>query len=167
MEAMAGSGEAVVRTAGPDDLTGVLDVHRHRDPGTDAPAEPNPRQRRTWAEMMAREGLTVYVADLDGAAIGTATLLVMPTITQGCEPTAFVEAVVVDHRHRRRGVATAILRRALDDARALGCNKVQLLSHKRHRDDGAHALYVSLGFGADAEGFRLYLIGGPTRPEPA
>jgi hypothetical protein len=37
---------------------------------------------------------------------------------------------------------------------------VQLLSHKRHAVDGAHGLYLGLGFDAEAEGFRLYL-----RPE--
>ncbi|MGH9259298.1 MAG: hypothetical protein ACRD08_05255 [Acidimicrobiales bacterium] len=35
--------------------------------------------------------------------------------------------------------------------------KVQLLSHKRHADDGAHAFYRSLGFASEAEGFRIYL----------
>ena len=37
--------------------------------------------------------------------------------------------------------------------------KVQLLTHKRHATDGAHALYESMGFEAEAEGFRLYLNG--------
>lgn len=49
------------------------------------------------------------------------------------------------------------MQRALNDARAASCRKVQLLSHKRHADDGAHQLYCSLGFTAEAEGFRLYL----------
>lgn len=58
---------------------------------------------------------------------------------------------------RRRGVAKALVERVLADARAAGCFKVQLLSHKRHATDGAHDLYRSLGFSAEAEGFRLYL----------
>ncbi|MEU4834775.1 GNAT family N-acetyltransferase [Streptosporangium sp. NPDC023615] len=78
-------------------------------------------------------------------------------MTYGCAPTTFVEAVVVAIGHRRTGVATAIMRRLLGDARSAGCNKVQLLSHKRHAADGAHRLYTSLGFEPEAEGFRLYL----------
>jgi hypothetical protein len=50
-----------------------------------------------------------------------------------------------------------MLGRALDDARRESCFKVQLLTHKRHAIDGAHHLYPSLGFEAEAEGFRLYL----------
>ena len=36
----------------------------------------------------------------------------------------------------------------LADTAAAGCNKVQLLSHKRHAHDGAHRLYITLGFEA-------------------
>jgi GNAT superfamily N-acetyltransferase len=106
--------------------------------------------------MMNTPDLTVYVAESSGSVIGTATLLLLPNLTYRCAPTAFVEAVVVALDHRRKGVATALMRRLLDDTRAAGCNKVQLLSHKRHATDGAHRLYTAIGFEAEAEGFRLY-----------
>jgi hypothetical protein len=44
-----------------------------------------------------------------------------------------------------------------NDAQMASCRKVQLLSHKRRADDGAHAFYRSLGFQPEPEGFRLYL----------
>ncbi len=111
---------------------------------------------------MGRDGLSAYIATLDAEPVGTATVVLMPNLTYRCAPTAFIEAVVVDHSYRRRGIATAVLRRVLDDARAAGCNKVQLLSHKRHADDGGHDLYLSLGFEPEAEGFRRYLLDHPT-----
>ena len=43
------------------------------------------------------------------------------------------------------------------EARVQGCHKIQLLTHKRHALDGAHDFYRSVGFEAEAEGFRLYL----------
>ncbi|MEU8136955.1 GNAT family N-acetyltransferase [Streptodolium elevatio] len=152
----------VVRTAGPDDLLAVLAVHAGRDPGGRPPRSASRAEERTWARMLRSDELTVYVAELGGEPVGTATVMVMPNITYDCAPSAFIEAVVVSAEHRRQGVASTILRRALDDLRAAGCHKVQLLSHKRHVDDGAHLLYTSLGFVAEAEGFRLYLSGGPT-----
>ena len=79
----------------------------------------------------------------------------MPNVTSGCAPTAFIEAVVVRPSHRRRGIAKAMLQRILTDARVAGCNKVRLLSHKRHASDGAHRRYTSLGFEPEAEGLRL------------
>jgi GNAT superfamily N-acetyltransferase len=85
----------------------------------------------------------------------------MPNVTYDCAPTVFVEAVVVAPRYRRQGIAGAIVQRVLADANAAACNKVQLLSHKRHATDGAHRLYTSIGFEAEAEGFRVYLQGAP------
>jgi len=83
--------------------------------------------------------------------------MLMPNITYNCAPTAFIEAVVVVPEQRRRGIARSVLQAVLADAHDAGCDKVQLLSHKRHRHDGGHALYTALGFTAEAEGFRLYL----------
>ncbi len=116
---------------------------------------------------MRSSGLTVYLAEVDEQVVGTATLMVMPNLTYGCAPTAFVEAVVVAAAHRRKGMAAAIMRRLLNDARSAGCNKVQLLSHKRHATDGAHRLYTSLGFEPEAEGFRLYLQQVPAAVQTA
>jgi GNAT superfamily N-acetyltransferase len=120
-------------------------------------------ERSTWETMLGTPDMTVYLAETGGRPVGTASLLVMPNLGYGCAPSAFVEAVVVIPRARRRGIATAMMEQALADARGLGCNKVQLLSHKRHAADGAHDLYRSLGFEAEAEGFRLYLGPRPDR----
>lgn len=107
--------------------------------------------------MMGQSGLTVYLAELDGRPVGTASMMSMPNLTYSCAPTAFIEGVVVLADYRRRGVATTMLNAALSDASRAGVDKVQLLAHKRHATDGAHALYAALGFEAQAEGFRLYL----------
>ncbi|MEU4540273.1 GNAT family N-acetyltransferase [Streptosporangium sp. NPDC023825] len=147
-----------VRTARPEDLLAVLQVYAaEREPEDGSPRVVSDLEQRTWARMMRSDDLTVYLAEIDEQVVGTATLMTMPNLTYGCAPTAFVEAVVVAIGHRRTGVATAIMRRLLGDARSAGCNKVQLLSHKRHAVDGAHRLYTSLGFEPEAEGFRLYL----------
>jgi GNAT superfamily N-acetyltransferase len=107
--------------------------------------------------MFEVPGLSVYVAEMGGDVVGTASSMIFPNVTYHCAPSAIIEAVVVDHAHRRHGVGTAMLQRMLADLRWAGCNKIQLLSHKRHSADGAHRLYSSLGFEPEAEGFRLYL----------
>ena len=53
-----------------------------------------------------------------------------------------------------------MMQRALRDASDRGCNKVQLLSHKRHVAGGPIVL-EKLGFEAEAEGFRLNLQVAP------
>ena len=106
---------------------------------------------------MRTDDLTVYLAWHGNEAVGTTALLVMPHLTYACRPTAFLESMYVLDEHRRRGVAKMMVARLLDDAKNLGCHKVQVLTHKRHAQDGGHALYRALGFEAEAEGFRLYL----------
>lgn len=145
-----------VRPAREADLTALLELYDGRD-HWDGRRGPSALERDTWSAMRATPGLTVYLAESGERLVGTATLVVMANLTYACAPSALIEAVLVLPSKRRRGVATALLRRALEDAEAAGCNKVQLLSHKRHAGDGAHRLYDSLGFEAEAEGFRRYL----------
>lgn len=151
-----------VRPAMDGDLASVLKVLADnlssQPTGLPAPAAaPSNRQIATWSRISRTPDVTVYLAESGGRPVGTACLSILPNITYDCRPTAFIEAVVVRYEHRRRGVARLILGRALDDARRDSCFKVQLLTHKRHAIDGAHDLYRSLGFEAEAEGFRLYL----------
>ncbi len=151
----------MVRRAEAADLPAVLGVHAHRD-SADAPTpRPTAVEVVTWTHMLGLPGLTVYLAELDGEPVGTASAMLFPNVTYDCQPTAIIEAVVVARSVRRRGVATLLLRCLLEDMRSAGCNKVQLLSHKRHAGDGAHRLYTSLGFEPEAEGFRLYLGSPP------
>lgn len=144
-----------VRPARAGDLLGVVLLHSPTLAlGVD---QISGSQQLTWAQMLGTDGMTVYVAVAGGEVLGTATLLVMPNLGYDCHPSALVEAMVVAESHRRRGVGRMLVARLLGDARAASCRKVQLLSHKRHADDGAHAFYRSLGFRPEAEGFRLYL----------
>jgi GNAT superfamily N-acetyltransferase len=151
-----------VRPATDGDLASVLAVlaegrsGRPAEPPAPA-APPSSRQIAMWSRIARSPDVTVYLAELAGQPVGTACLSIMPTITYDCRPTAFIEAVVVRYDHRRRGVARLMLEGILEAARRESCFKVQLLTHKRHAHDGAHDLYRSVGFEAEAEGFRLYL----------
>jgi GNAT superfamily N-acetyltransferase len=151
-----------VRPAMDGDLASVLKVLADNlsSRPTELPASaaaPSSRQIAMWSRISRTPDVTVYLAESGGRPVGTACLSILPNITYDCRPTAFIEAVVVRYEHRRRGVAGLMLGRVLDDARRESCFKVQLMTHKRHAIDGAHDLYRSLGFEAEAEGFRLYL----------
>ncbi len=137
-----------------DLLDVVRIIERAPDPMPEGLTE---RQRSTWDRMLSTADLTVYIAESDGQAVGTTSLLVMPHLTYGCHPTGFIEPMVVAQAHRRRGVGRTMVERVLRDARAARCKKIQVLSHKRHANDGAHDFYRSFGFIAEAEGFRLFL----------
>jgi len=152
---MGAPGSCVVRAA---ESRHLIDVVRliDRVPGRRS-RELTATQRSTWKSMLATPNLSIYVAEIGNEVVGTTSLLLMPHLTYDCHPTAFIEPMVVAQAHHRRGVGRKLMERVLDDARRAGVRKVQLLSHKRHADDGAHDFYRALGFIAEAEGFRLYL----------
>jgi ribosomal protein S18 acetylase RimI-like enzyme len=94
--------------------------------------------------LIASEGCTVLVArdpQAGGRIIGTLCLNVyrVPTGIR-----SIVEDVVVDEGARRRGVAEALMRHAMDLAREAGASGVSLTS--RPDREAANLLYQSMGF---------------------
>lgn len=119
-----------IRAAGPDDLNPVLAVLAENEAAPPphhaaAPTAPSTAQIAMWRRIMNTPDVTVYLAETAGDPVGTACLSILPNLTYDCRPTAFIEAVVVRYRHRRRGVARLLLGRALEDARRQSCYKVQ------------------------------------------
>ena len=99
----------------------------------------------------------LFVAELDGAVVGTFQLLVLRHLANRGARIAQIESVHVHSTRRARGIGTAMMRVAVDEARRLGCRRVQLTSNKKRTE--AHRFYGRLGFTASHEGFRLSLVG--------
>lgn len=90
---------------------------------------------------VANDSVHVYVVEIDGEAAGTLTLVLTPLLN-GLR--ARIEDVVVHGRFRRRGVAAALVKHALEVARTSGALTVDLTSSPERT--AANALYQSLGF---------------------
>src|SRR4051812_869879 len=103
--------ECLVRTAAASDLLSALRL-LHQSPGLER-NDISAQQRETWDRMLATSDLTVYLAEVDGDVVGTASILVMPNLGYDCHPTAFIEAVVVREDRRRQGVARSLIERLL------------------------------------------------------
>jgi GNAT superfamily N-acetyltransferase len=87
---------------------------------------------------------TLYVAERDGAVVGTFAMLIMDNLGHLGAPSAVVEDVAVAPELHGNGIGQAMLRAAFSKARAKGCYKVALSANmKRER---AHAFYEQLGF---------------------
>ena len=88
-------------------------------------------------------GSTVFVARVDGAIVGSLTL-VMYRIATGLK--AWIEDVVVDEAARGHGVGEALNFAALEEARRRGAKAVSLTS--RPSRQAANRLYQRIGFSA-------------------
>jgi GNAT superfamily N-acetyltransferase len=97
----------------------------------------------------------LYVAELDGEAVGTFQLTFIPGIMRGGMWRGLVESVHVAPAHRNKGIGTRMMGFALARCRQKGCGMVQLTSNKARAD--AHRFYRRLGFEQSHEGFKLFL----------
>ncbi len=96
---------------------------------------PDLRRLATWP------GNRLLVARIDGAIVGTLTLVMFP-IPTGMR--AWIEDVVVDESARGRGVGEALTREAIRLALVEGARTVDLTS--RPSREAANRLYERLGF---------------------
>jgi GNAT superfamily N-acetyltransferase len=85
----------------------------------------------------------VWVAELDGQAVGIATAKQFPAIHQST-PVVWLTALVVAESARGRGVGTRLVNEAEEWAREQGARKIALTS-ALHRDE-AHDFYKRLGY---------------------
>jgi GNAT superfamily N-acetyltransferase len=85
----------------------------------------------------------VFVAEVDGDVVGAASVHFSLTLEYD-EPAAKLSAIVVDERHRRRGIGEALARAVEEEAIREGCCLVFLTTAERRAD--AHAFYRRLGY---------------------
>jgi ribosomal protein S18 acetylase RimI-like enzyme len=91
--------------------------------------------------VVASDSAALFVATNEGRVVGTLTLVVygVPMGRRG-----MIEDVVVDEGARRMGVAEALTRAAIDEARLRRAITIDLTS--RPSRDAANELYRKLGF---------------------
>jgi GNAT superfamily N-acetyltransferase len=99
--------------------------------------------------------ITLYVAELDGAVVGTFQTLIAPTMTGRGSLLMTIEAVHTREELRGNGIGEAMIRRAIAMARESGVAKIQLSSNAKRSD--AHRFYERLGFVRSHYGFKMKL----------
>src|SRR5262245_20072627 len=98
--------------------------------------------RRLFSRFGDYPDYTLYVAERDGAVVGSFALLVMDNLGHLGAPSAIIEDVVVAPEHQSEGIGRAMMNFATDVSRNKRCYKLVLSSNvKRVR---AHAFYESL-----------------------
>lgn len=116
-------------------------------------ADPTAQREVVLAHLGHPDGM-IAVADGDGELAGCASLWIRPRLNWAtCE--AWLPDLVVRPRYRRQGIARALIRACVDEARARGCHVLKLESG--HDRCEAHALYEADGFEAFGNAYRLKL----------
>ena len=134
-----------IRTAAIADLDTILDLyqylHAQHAPMPRAVAEGN---LKTITEDPR---LSVFLGEVDGDAVASCYLNIIPNLTRGGRPYGVIENVVTHPDHRRHGFGRTILSHALGAASRAGCYKVMLMTGNPDNI----AFYEAAGFDASAK----------------
>lgn len=112
-----------------------------------------PRYETYVRETIARGEFAGWIAEIGGEAVGSVAVLwerVPPTVRNLSGRQAYILALYVDPRARRRGVATELLGTAVAYVREAGADVVSL-----HYSPAGKGLYERFGFHASPE-MRLF-----------
>ena len=154
-------GSAVAfRAARRDDLPAIVAMLADDPLGRqrEAPGEPlDPSYRAAFDAMARQGGNELIVAEAEGAVVGCLQLFILPGLSHRGMSRGQIEGVRVATGYRGKGLGEALIRHAIDRARAAGCGMVQLTTNLSRTD--AHRFYERLGFVHSHAGMKLSLGG--------
>lgn len=97
--------------------------------------------------------LTLVVAESEGRVVGCLQLAVLPGLSSQGGIRGLLEDVRVASDCRSRGIGEQLVQWAVAEAKARGCNLVELLTHQTRLD--AQRFYKRLGFTASHVGMTV------------
>lgn len=132
----------MIREATESDLEGLLRLY------TELNVNPFPeideKIMSIWREILSDKNHHIIVAEEEGRIAASCVCVIIPNLTRGQRPHAFVENVVTSARFRRKGLATACLDRAREIAKNENCYKILLATGSK--EQGVMDFYEQAGY---------------------
>ncbi|MCR4795043.1 MAG: GNAT family N-acetyltransferase [Ruminococcus sp.] len=97
-----------------------------------------------WKRILDDKDHHIIVADVDGVIAASCVCVIIPNLTRGQRPYAFIENVVTSAKFRRKGLATACLDYAREIALSHNCYKMMLLTGSKQQ--GTLNFYEKAGY---------------------
>ena len=85
----------------------------------------------------------------NGKVVSTCYCVIIPNLTNFCQPICFVENVVTHKNYRNQGLGKKVINKAIETAKKNNCYKVILLSGIARKE--AHQFYENLGFSSETK----------------
>lgn len=106
-----------------------------------------------FARVERDPNLTLVVAESAGRVVGCLQLAILPGLSSQGASRGLLEDVRVASDCRSRGIGEQLVQWAVTEAKARGCNLVELLTHQTRVD--AQRFYKRLGFTASHVGMTV------------
>lgn len=124
------------------DLQGLLQLYMqlHDNPMPEFKQELS----ELWQSILVDKNHHIIVAEEDGQIVSSCVCVIIPNLTRGQRPYAFVENVITDEAYRGKGLATACLNYAKELAEKENCYKMMLLTGSK--EEGTLRFYEQAGY---------------------
>lgn len=116
----------MVREIKESELNELLELYLYLH--EDTVPEMSDNLKETWNSIMRDDNHHIIVNEIDGKIVSSCVCVIIPNLTRGIRPYAFIENVVTDENYRGRGYATECLNYAKQIAEDAGCYKMMLLT---------------------------------------
>jgi GNAT superfamily N-acetyltransferase len=134
-----------------NELSSLLELYKQLIPNDDLTTDAV--SKSVW-ENMKKHDIKHFVARENGKLIASCCLYILPNLTRGGRPIGFIEYVIVNARHKRKGIGKNIMKNAIDYAKEQNCYKAVLQSGNNRTE--AHEFYEAIGFdGASKKAFEM------------
>ena len=116
----------MVREIRDTDFEGLMELYMqlHDNPMP----EKTPEIENIWNRILADKDHHIIVSEIDGKIVSSCVCVIIPNLTHGQQPYAFVENVITDEKYRKQGLATECLNYAKKLAESEKCYKIMLLT---------------------------------------
>ena len=102
---------------------------------------------QTWEQITADPNHHIIVNEIDGKIVSSCVCVIIPNLTRGVRPYAFVENVVTHTEYRKRGYAGECLDYARKIASDNNCYKMMLLTGSKRPE--TLNFYKNAGYNSD------------------
>ena len=110
----------------------------------------------TWNTILGDANHHIIVKEQDGKLVSSCVCVIIPNLTRGVRPYAFIENVVTHFGYRGKGYATECLNYAKQIAQKAGCYKMMLLTGSK--EESTLNFYKNAGYNsADKTAFIQWL----------
>ncbi len=144
----------MVREIYENELNDLLELYLHLHESS--VPEMTEHLMKTWKSIIQDENHHMIVKIVDNKIVSSCVCVIIPNLTRGVRPYAFVENVVTHGEYRGRGYATECLHFAKDIAQKANCYKMMLLTGSK--DKKTLGFYEKAGYNsADKTAFIQWL----------
>ena len=120
----------MLREAAADDLNALLELYLHLH--EDAVPAIDEHLKSTWDQIIGDPNHHLIVNEIGGKIVSSCVCVIIPNLTRGVRPYAFIENVVTHADYRCRGYARECLDYAKSIAVKENCYKMMLLTGSKN-----------------------------------